>query len=98
MNLYQTNTHSTAESTCALTKCTPVSSTKAEKNCCILNLKTRQPEKLFEHLQPYGSEIIVGVESTFNWYWLCDACEEKKVPLILIGQRHFRERQGASRR
>lgn len=47
------------------------------------NIKTRQPEKLFEKLEPYGSDIIVGCESTFNWYWLCDACEEKKIPFIL---------------
>lgn len=47
------------------------------------NFKTRQPDKLFEQLKPYGSDIIVGVESTFNWYWLCDACEERKIPFIL---------------
>ena len=47
------------------------------------NFKTRQPEKLFEKLEPYGSDVIVGCESTFNWYWLCDACEEKKIPFIL---------------
>ena len=47
------------------------------------NFKTRQPEKLFDSLQPYGSDVVVGCESTFNWYWLCDACEEKKIPFIL---------------
>ena len=41
------------------------------------NFKTRQPEKLFDQLEPFGSDVIVGCESTFNWYWLCDACEEK---------------------
>jgi transposase len=47
------------------------------------NFKTRQPEKLFDQLEPFGSDVIVGCESTFNWYWLCDACEEKKIPFIL---------------
>jgi len=47
------------------------------------NFKTRQPEKLFEQLEPYGSDVVVGCESTFNWYWLCDACEEKKIPFLL---------------
>lgn len=56
---------------------------QSEKKLLHRNFKTRQPEKLFEHLKPYGSEIIVGVESTFNWYWLCDACEEKRIPFIL---------------
>ena len=47
------------------------------------NFKTRQSEKLFEKLEAYGTDVIVGCESTFNWYWLCDACEEKKIPFIL---------------
>ena len=47
------------------------------------NFKTRQPGKLFQQLQPYGCDVVVGCESTFNWYWLCDACQEKKIPFIL---------------
>ncbi len=47
------------------------------------NFKTRQPEKLFDQLEPYGSDVVVGCESTFNWYWLCDSCEEKEIPFIL---------------
>ncbi|MDB4778308.1 hypothetical protein OAG68_02510 [bacterium] len=27
--------------------------------------------------------MVVGCESTFNGYWLCDSCEEKKIPFIL---------------
>ena len=47
------------------------------------NFKTRQSEKLFEQLQPYGCDVVVGCESTFNWYWLCDACEDRKIPFLL---------------
>ena len=31
------------------------------------NFKTRHPEKLFKKLEPYGTDVIVGCESTFNW-------------------------------
>ena len=30
------------------------------------NFKTRQPEKLFEKLEPYGTDVIVGCESTLT--------------------------------
>ncbi len=47
------------------------------------NFQTREPEKFFSQLESYGSKIVVGCESTFNWYWLCDACEERKIPFVL---------------
>lgn len=31
---------------------------------------------LREILEPYGSDIAVGVESTYNWYWVADTCAE----------------------
>ena len=27
--------------------------------------------------------LVVGCESTFNWYWLADLCAEKKIPFVL---------------
>ena len=47
------------------------------------NFQTRQPEKFFSQLEQYGSNVVVGCESTFNWYWLCDACEDRKIPFVL---------------
>ena len=41
------------------------------------------PELLGAILQPYGAEIAVGVESTYNWYWVADTCEELQVPFYL---------------
>lgn len=32
-----------------------------------------------EQLKPYLKSITVGVESTFNWYWLLDGLKENKV-------------------
>lgn len=47
------------------------------------NFKTRQADKFFEQIQQFGSDIVIGCESTFNWYWLADACRERKLAFIL---------------
>ena len=40
-------------------------------------------DELREALEPYSQEIAVGVESTYNWYWLADAWDLLKVPFYL---------------
>ena len=48
------------------------------------NFQCRHAERLFDTLQRLGAEdIVVGCESTFNWYWLADACEKRGLPFIL---------------
>ena len=47
------------------------------------NFKTRQSEKFFADIEPFGRDIVIGCESTFNWYWLADACAEKQIPFVL---------------
>ena len=47
------------------------------------NFKTRQADKFFEQIQQFGTDIVIGCESTFNWYWLADACRERKLAFIL---------------
>lgn len=34
-------------------------------------------------LEPYREDVVVSVESTFNWYWLGDVCMAAKIPFIL---------------
>ena len=34
-------------------------------------------------LEPYKNEIIVSVESTFNWYWVADFCAAEEIPFVL---------------
>jgi transposase len=36
-----------------------------------------------EKIKPFGRNLVVGCESTFNWYWLCDLCESKRIPFVL---------------
>jgi transposase len=38
---------------------------------------------LMELLKPYRKRISVGVESTYNWYWLLDGLKRHKVPCFL---------------
>ena len=38
---------------------------------------------LMEQLKPYLKSITVGVESTYNWYWLLDGLKKNKVPCHL---------------
>ena len=47
------------------------------------NFKTRQSEKFFSQLAPFGPDIVIGCESTFNWYWLADGCAQRKLPFVL---------------
>jgi len=34
-------------------------------------------------IEPYRHNIAVGVESTFNWYWLRDGCKKADIPFYL---------------
>jgi hypothetical protein len=39
---------------------------------------------LLECLKPFIRSITVGVESTFNWYWLIDGLKRRKIPVIWV--------------
>ncbi len=39
--------------------------------------------KLVHVLEPFLPTVSVGVESTFNWYWLADGCHETGIPFYL---------------
>lgn len=48
------------------------------------NFPTRTPERFLQALTPYReSDLIIGCESTFNWYWLADLCSVENVPFLL---------------
>ncbi len=47
------------------------------------NFKTRQSDKFFAAIEPFGKELVVGCESTFNWYWLSDECQIRNIPFVL---------------
>ena len=42
------------------------------------------PQDLEHALTPFREHnTVVAVESTFNWYWLADACDELNIPFVL---------------
>lgn len=48
------------------------------------NFNTKTPEKFLIALQPYhDKDLIIGCESTFNWYWLADLCTQQNLPFLL---------------
>ncbi len=47
------------------------------------NFKTRQADKFFDEISAFGTNVVIGCESTFNWYWLADTCREKQIPFVL---------------
>lgn len=41
------------------------------------------PDKLYELLEPYIGDIVVGVECMHCWYWVSDFCDQINVEFIL---------------
>jgi transposase len=41
------------------------------------------PEHLQQVVSPYGTDIVIGVECIFTWYWIADFCEERSIPFVL---------------
>ena len=46
------------------------------------NMKNDFPLFL-QAIKPYHKGIAIGVESTFNWYWLADECHKANLPFYL---------------
>lgn len=44
---------------------------------------TNNPDRFINIIEPYRKNIAVGVESTFNWYWLADTCKKADIPFFL---------------
>jgi len=50
------------------------------------NFHTRDTDTFLEKIKPFThkpNNFVVGCESTFNWYWLCDLCEDRRIPFVL---------------
>ncbi len=48
------------------------------------NFDTKKLPRFLAALQPFEkSGLIIGCESTFNWYWLADLCQERKLAFLL---------------
>lgn len=47
------------------------------------NFNVRDTDEFLKSLRPFRKNLVVACESTFNWYWLSDLCEAKKIPFVL---------------
>lgn len=48
------------------------------------NFDTKKLSRFIAALQPFEkSDLIIGCESTFNWYWLADVCHERNLNFLL---------------
>ena len=48
------------------------------------NFDTKKPERFLTAIRSYSkNDLIIGCESTFNWYWLADLCHDQQLPFLL---------------
>jgi transposase len=47
------------------------------------NFLCQKPQVFLNAIAPYKSDLIIGCESTFNWYWLADLLCDEGIPFIL---------------
>ena len=46
------------------------------------NIKS-DPHALLKLIQPYRSDIVVGLECMHCWYWVADLCDQHSIPFVL---------------
>lgn len=40
-------------------------------------------ERFLQAIEPFRSDLVVGVECVFCWYWLADLCEQENIDFVL---------------
>jgi transposase len=46
------------------------------------NIKAN-PDALLKAIEPFRSDLVIGVECMFTWYWVADLCEQEGIDFIL---------------
>ncbi|MCP3849363.1 MAG: IS110 family transposase [Gammaproteobacteria bacterium] len=46
------------------------------------NIKAR-PDALLKAIEPYRSDLVIGVECMFTWYWVADLCDQEGIDFVL---------------
>jgi transposase len=48
------------------------------------NFNNLKPQQWLTRIEPFRQQdLVVGCESTFNWYWPADVCLENEIPFVL---------------
>jgi len=42
-----------------------------------------EPERFLQAIEPYRTDLLVGAECIFCWYWLADLCAQHDIPFVL---------------
>ena len=42
-----------------------------------------QADNFLQAIEPYTSDLVVGCEYMFAWYWVADLCAEHSIPFVL---------------
>jgi transposase len=42
-----------------------------------------KPESLFQALQPFRDDLVLGAECMFCWYWVADRCAAEDIPFVI---------------
>lgn len=51
-----------------------------------------------EFMEPFLPDLAVGVESTYNWYWLADGCHDAGIPFYLGHALYMKAISGAKKK
>jgi len=46
------------------------------------------PDAFLAAIAPFRSDLVVGCECMFAWYWLADLCQQEKIPLV-VGHAYY---------
>ena len=53
------------------------------KHCTAISRPAR-PDRFLSAIGPFASgDLVIGCESTFNWYWLADLCRDQQLKFLL---------------
>lgn len=55
----------------------------SEGHICVHKNIKAHPEPLLKLIQPYQSEMVLGVECMFSWYWVADFCDQHSIEFVL---------------
>ena len=86
--LHRTTPALLAASISTLEPCTCASSTPKASGAP--SQRKSRPEALLGGLKRFRESVVVGVESTYSWYWVADACRDAGIPFG-PGPRHVHE-------
>lgn len=54
-----------------------------EGQVCVHKNIAAHPERLKKLIEPYRTDLVIGVECMFSWYWVADFCDDHDIDFVL---------------